>query len=98
MSELERQIVRYEQELARTGASLHTIDAYSRDLREFLHFLSPPDTAPPEPAAIDLLTLREWLTGLYRQELDVMTVRRKLSAVRSFFRYMTREGVVALNT
>ena len=98
MSELARQIERYQQELARTNASPHTIDAYSRDLREFLEFLSPPETAPPEPAAIDLLTLRKWLAGLYRQELDVMTVRRKLSAVRSFFRHMTREGVIPLNT
>jgi len=97
MSELGRQIERYEQELVRTGASPHTIDAYSRDLREFLDFLSPPEAAPPEPAAVDLLTLREWLAGLYRQELDVLTVRRKLSAVRSFFRYLTREGVIPLN-
>jgi integrase/recombinase XerC len=97
MSELARQIERFEQELARTGSSPHTLDAYTRDLRQFLDFLSPPETAPPEPAAIDLLTLREWLAGLYRQDLDVMSVRRKLAAVRSFFRYMTREGVIPLN-
>jgi integrase/recombinase XerC len=95
--ELARHIELYEQELARSGASAHTIDAYSRDLRQFLEFLSPPETVPPEPAAIDLLTLREWLAGLYRQDLDVMSIRRKLAAVRSFFRHMTREGVIPLN-
>ncbi len=98
MSELARQIVRYQQELARGGASPNTLDAYSGDLRQFLEFLSPPGLAPPEPAAIDLLLLREWLAGLYRDGLDVLSVRRKLSAVRSFFRYMTREGVIPLNT
>jgi integrase/recombinase XerC len=97
MSELARQIERFEQELTRSGASFHTLDAYSRDLRQFLEFLSPPETEPPEPAAIDLLTIREWLGGLYRQELDVISVRRKLAALRSFFRYMTREGVISLN-
>ena len=98
MSELARQIERFEQELARSGASPHTVEAYSGDLRQFLDFLSPPGAAPPEPAAIDLLVLREWLAWLYRQRLDVMSIRRKLAAVRSFFRHMTREGVIPVNT
>jgi integrase/recombinase XerC len=98
MSELARQVARFEQELTRTGASPHTLAAYSSDLRHFLEFLSPPETAPPGPAAIDLLLLREWLGALYSQNLDVISIRRKLAAVRSFFRYMVREGVVPINT
>jgi integrase/recombinase XerC len=97
MSELALQIERYEQELARTSASPHTLLAYSADLRQFLDFLSPPGTEPPEPRAIDLLALREWLAGLYSQKLDVMTVRRKLAAVRSFFRFLVTEGVIPIN-
>jgi integrase/recombinase XerC len=97
MSELARQIERYEQELARTSASPHTLLAYSADLRQFLGFLSPPETEPPEPAAIDLLALREWLAGLYGQGLDVMSIRRKLAAVRSFFKFLVTEGVVPVN-
>src|SRR3989442_388705 len=65
MSDLASQIERYTQELVRSGASSHTVDAYAADLRQFLEFLSPPETAPPEPRQIDLLTLREWLAGLY---------------------------------
>lgn len=97
MSELARQIERYEQELARTSASPHTLVAYSADLRQFLEFLSPPGAEPPEPAAIDLLALREWLAFLYREGLDVMTVRRKLAAVRSFFKFLVTEGAVPVN-
>jgi integrase/recombinase XerC len=97
MSELARQIERYEQELARTSASPHTLLAYSADLRQFLGFLSPPETEPPAPAAIDLLALREWLAGLYGQGLDVMSIRRKLAAVRSFFKFLVTEGVVPVN-
>jgi integrase/recombinase XerC len=96
-SELARQIERYRQELFRTGASAHTITAYAADLAQFLEFLSPPETEPPAPAAIDLLTMREWMAGLYRQELDVMTIRRKLASVRGLFRFLLREGVVAVN-
>jgi integrase/recombinase XerC len=97
MSELASQIERYEQELARTSASPHTLVAYSADLRQFLDFLSPPGTEPPAPAAIDLLALREWLAGLYRHDLDVLSIRRKLAAVRSFFRFMVTEGVIPVN-
>ena len=97
MSELARQIDLYLHELTREGNSAHTIDAYSSDLRQFLEYLSPPDLAPPEPAAIDLLTVREWLAFLYGQELDAVSIRRKLAAVRSLFRFMGREGVVPVN-
>jgi integrase/recombinase XerC len=97
MSELARQIDLYLAELARMGSSAHTIDAYFADLHQFLTYLSPPELAPPEPPAIDLLTLREWLAWLYGQKLDPVTIRRKLAAVRSLFRFMAREGVVPLN-
>ncbi len=96
-SELARQIERYLQELVRTGCSPHTLAAYGADLAQLLEFLSPPEMDPPAPAAIDLLTLREWMAGLYRHELDVMTVRRKLAAVRGLFRFMVREGVITVN-
>ena len=97
MSELARQIERYLEELARGGASPHTAAAYCSDLRQFLEFLSPPETEPPEPPDIDLLILREWLAALYRMKLEVVTIRRKLAAVRGFYRFMLREGVVRIN-
>jgi integrase/recombinase XerC len=96
-SELERQIVLYLEDLARAGNSEHSIRAYESDLRQFLAYLSPPDLAPPAPAAIDLLILREWLASLYRDELSAVTLRRKLAAVRGLFRFLLREGVVPLN-
>ncbi len=96
-SELARQIDRYRQELVRTGASPHTVDAYAADLAQFLEFLSPPDAAPPAPPAIDLLILREWLAWLYGQKLDSVSIRRKLAAVRGLFRFMLREGAVPVN-
>src|SRR5436190_532150 len=96
-SPLARQIKLYLEDLARSGNSPHSIRAYEGDLRQFLTFLSPPDLAPPEPAAIDLLLLREWLAALYGNELEAVTLRRKLAAVRGLFRFMLREGVVPLN-
>jgi integrase/recombinase XerC len=97
MSELSTQIERYLQELARESASPHTLIAYTADLRQFLDFLSPPDLAPPAPSDLDLLILREWLAGLYRDRLIAVTIRRKLAAVRGLFRFMLREGIIKIN-
>jgi integrase/recombinase XerC len=97
VTELESQIRRYLDELARINASPHSILAYESDLKQFLTYLSPPDLEPPAPREIDLLVLREWLASLYRDGLDPASIRRKLAAVRSFFRYMLREGVVEIN-
>jgi len=97
MSELSVQIDRYLAELVRGANSPHTVDAYSGDLREFLHYLSPPETEPPAPGAIDLLILREWLAWLYSHQLSAVTIRRKLAAVRGLFRFLLREGLVGFN-
>ena len=53
MSELAVQMERYLAELVRGANSSHTVDAYAADLREFLHYLSPPETEPPAPGAIN---------------------------------------------
>lgn len=97
MSELARQIESYLQELTRAGSSAHTLDAYAADLRQFLEYLTPPELAPPGPRVIDLLLLREWMAWLYGKGLDPVSIRRKLAAVRGLFRFMAREGVVAVN-
>jgi len=93
VSELGRQTQRYLEELARGGASPHTIESYGTDLKQFLEFLSP----PPDPAAIDLLLLRQWLASLHRQELTPVSIRRKLAAVRGLFAFLLRQGVVKIN-
>ncbi len=97
MSELADQIERYLQELSREGSSEHTVEAYATDLRGFLTYLSPPDLVPPKPEEIDLLILREWLAGLYRDKLTAVTIRRKLAAVRGLFRFLLREGAIRVN-
>jgi integrase/recombinase XerC len=101
-SGIARQVQRYLDELARGGASPHTVAAYGTDLQQFLDFLSPPaDGAepqpPPDPQAIDVLLLRQWLASLYREELSAISIRRKLAAVRGLFAFLLREGLVTIN-
>jgi len=97
MSDLANEIDRYVKELELRGVSEHTVRAYAADLAQFLEYLSPPESAPPEPQAIDVLTLREWLVGLYAQNLATVTIRRKLAAIRGLFALLRREGVVKFN-
>jgi site-specific recombinase XerD len=97
VSELAAQIKRYVEELERRGVSPHTSRAYAADLAEFLEYLSPPETEPPEPAAIDTLILREWLMELYAQSLATVTIRRKLAAIRGLFAFLHRDGLVKNN-
>ena len=97
MSELADRIDQYVLELGRRGVSEHTVRAYAADLAQFLEYLSPPESAPPEPQAIDVPTLREWLAALYRMKLAAVTIRRKLAAVRGLYRFLLREGVVRIN-
>src|SRR5258706_13464918 len=60
MSELERQIGRFIEELERNNASVHTIMAYQSDLRQFLGYFSPPDVQPPPPSEFEGPKIPEW--------------------------------------
>jgi integrase/recombinase XerC len=97
MSELERQIGRYLDEMKRQNASPHTLRNYTIDLGRFLDYFSPPGATPPSPPEFDLPMLREWLADLYRQPLSRVTVRRKLAVLRSFYKFLLRDGVVSVN-
>ena len=55
---------------------------------------SPARKPAPHPGA---LQLREWLGDLYDRGLSVITIRRKLAAVRALYRFMLREGTIASN-
>jgi len=90
---------------AEKGYSTHTIRAYRNDLREFAALVSdgvPPgkadrrEEAPFDPRQVDTLAIRGYLTVLYRKNRKT-TIARKLSAVRSFFRFLMRQGLIETN-
>jgi integrase/recombinase XerC len=77
--------------------SLHTLQAYRRDLGDFTEFLD----SQLEPGwhwyDVDRQALRAYLGHLSRRGLARRTIARKLSAVRSLFRFLHREDVVEAN-
>jgi integrase/recombinase XerC len=97
MSELAAAVERYLAELRRTNASPHTLRNYGGDLEQVVEYFSPADAQPPAPAELTVLHLREWLGDLYARGLDAVSIRRKLAAVRSLFRFLAREGSIATN-
>ena len=84
------------------NVSSHTLRNYSSDLEQFLSFLAPADPATgkrhtPEVSAIDHLTIREWLASLHTGQRKKASIARKLAALRTFFQFLVREGVLEVN-
>jgi integrase/recombinase XerC len=97
MPELGGEIERFLDELRRQNASAHTVRNYASDLDQFLVYFSIADKPKPGVDDIDTLAIREWLGHLYEQRLTAVSMRRKLAAVRSLFKFLLREGVVEKN-
>lgn len=78
-------------------ASPHTLRAYSRDLQQFLEFLDGELGGRPSPAQVDHLLVRAFLADLHRRGLKKVSAARKLAGLRTFFRFLCREGVLERN-
>ena len=80
------------------NASEHTALAYAGDLSQFIDYVATSQKrARPTLTAADLTTdaIRMFLGELYRSGHSRATAARKLAAVRSFARYLRREGAIA---
>ena len=81
------------------NASRHTVAAYRSDLSQFLSFLedrSDHDRVMPED--LDHRNVRAFLGELYRRGNSGASSARKLAAIRSFTRYLHREGLLENDT
>jgi len=79
------------------NASPHTVAAYDSDLSQFLSFAATLRRIPRaelKPGDFDLATVRAFMADLYRQGQARSSVSRKLSALRTFARYLRREGLI----
>lgn len=74
------------------NAAEHTIINYKIDLRAFNVFLGDKDVA-----AVDHLALRRFLADMRARSYAKRTVARKLASLRSFFKFLYREGYIKSN-
>lgn len=72
--------------------SPHTVLSYGNDLKAFYVFL---DKAPVEQT--DLLALRKYLAILKNNNLAKKTMARRMASLRTFFRFLQREGFIKKN-
>ena len=83
------------------NVSAHTLRNYASDLEQFVQFLAPvaPDkkTKLPDVTEIDHLTIREWMSSLHTDQKKKSSIARKLAALRTFFQFLVREGMLELN-
>ncbi|MDP4204773.1 MAG: tyrosine-type recombinase/integrase [Bacteroidota bacterium] len=76
--------------------SLHTIKAYRIDLDQFVIF-SHKRVGDFDVSKIDFHLLREWVVFLMENKTSARSVNRKISTLKSFFKYLLREEVVLTN-
>ncbi len=76
---------------AEKDVSAHTIRAYSNDLKEFHSF------SDKKPEDIDNLEIRSFLASLHYRKLKKSSISRKLATIRSFYKYLHKEGYVKTN-
>lgn len=76
--------------------SLHTIRSYHNDLNQFLSFLSiqKQDT---DGTSADFKDIRSWIISLMDNNITPRSVNRKITALRSYYKYLMREQVIQSN-
>src|SRR5208283_4437715 len=80
------------------NASPHTIRNYQSDLVQFRDYLKEGKAeAVVDVAMVDTLRLRGFLSFLFERERKKSSIARKLAAVRAFYKFLAKEGVLAAN-
>lgn len=74
------------------NVSPHTERSYLSDLEQFSNYLGDRDFA-----AVDHRTIRDFMAHLADLKIKKASIARKLSAIRTFFRYLNRQGFIEQN-
>jgi integrase/recombinase XerC len=78
-------------------ASPRTIGEYRNDVNQFRSFLTPPGEKTLPLDQIDHKIIREFVSSMYDKGLEKSSIARKLAALRTFFKFCIREGLVKHN-
>jgi integrase/recombinase XerC len=79
------------------NASRHTVMAYANDLSQFLQFVARSHDKKLDglkPGDIEVSSIRGFLADLHRRRISASSSARKLSALRTFIKYLKREDLV----
>jgi integrase/recombinase XerC len=79
------------------GASEHTVRAYAREVKSFAAYLEESLGKRARIKAVEHLHIRSYLGMLYERGLTKASAARALAAVRSWFKWMAKSGLVEQN-
>ena len=79
------------------GSSAHTLRAYARELKNFSGYVAAQLGTEATPAQVEHTLIRAYLGELYGNGLTKSSVARALAAIRSWYRWLARQGHVQLN-
>jgi integrase/recombinase XerC len=85
------------QHLRRRDVSRHTVTAYENDVATFLKHTSQIRQKPLDelsPADVDAFAIRAFLGELHKQRISASSSARKLSAIRTFVKFLRREDLI----
>ena len=95
---MKRAIHAFLQHLGRErNASAHTVRAYGQDLEQFAEHAREDLGRQGRPADVDHLLIRSFLARLHARGIKKASAARKLACLRTFFRYLCREGILDRN-
>ncbi|KML43773.1 tyrosine recombinase XerC [Cytobacillus firmus] len=75
--------------------SQYTIEHYQHDISDFFMFMS--EQAISDLTKVEYQDVRIYLTNLFERKMSRKSVARKISSLRSFFKFLLREEIVAEN-
>jgi integrase/recombinase XerC len=76
--------------------SIHTITSYKNDLHQFIEFINPQKEEFPA-VEINYQHIRAWVADLIKHKISARSVNRKLSSLKSFFKYLQRLKIIEIN-
>ena len=76
--------------------SPHTVHSYHKDLEDFKGFLET-NFKSVDVRGVDYLILRKFLGILSSKALNKRTISRKISTLKSFFKFLVRENIIKTN-
>jgi integrase/recombinase XerC len=84
--------IRYER-----NYSDYTALSYAKDLEQFEEYAKANHEGRFEPGTIDSDIVRNWIVFLLDEGIAASSVNRKLSSLKSFFKFLVRQGIVPTN-
>ena len=73
--------------------SHYTLVSYHRDLIQFYDFLS----SEPSNIIRDYRKIRTWIAWLFETGYNARTIRRKISALKSFYKFLIKQGLISFS-